>query len=156
MAWNARSGARSEMPGGIHEAARALVVAVMAATLGGRRILVVEDEFLLAMQVADAIRSLGADVLGPLARLASAQDVATREVPDGAILDVRLGGERSDALAQHLLDRGVPVILATGCEPEELSPDLRHLPCLRKPYEVDLLLQMAEKVFGRTEGPVTS
>ena len=61
----------------------------MQKSLEGRRILVVEDEFLIAMEVEDILRALGAEVVGPFGRLEPALGAVQNEVLDGAVLDVR-------------------------------------------------------------------
>ena len=117
----------------------------MLKSLEGRRILVVEDEFLIAMEVEDALRALGAEVVGPFGRLKPALGAVQIEALDGAVLDVRLDGETSEQLAAELVARGVPVLLTTGYESEQLPPDLRHLPRLRKPFDARDLRDMLEQ-----------
>jgi CheY-like chemotaxis protein len=111
----------------------------MPKILEGRRIMIVEDEYLIAMVVQDLLTDLGAEVVGPFGRLAPAIDAVNREQLHGAVLDVRLDGETIDEIAEVLLARGVPVLLTTGYDTEQLPPSLRHLPLMRKPYdETDL------------------
>ena len=119
----------------------------MQKSLEGRRILVVEDEFLIAMEVEDVLRALGAEVVGPFGRLAPALGAVKKEVLDGAVLDVRLDGETSEQVAAELVSRGVPVLLTTGYEGEQLPPDLRHLPRLRKPFDERDLRDMLEQAY---------
>ena len=105
----------------------------MQKSLEGRRILVVEDEFLIAMEVEDILRALGAEVVGPFGRVEPALGAVQKEVLDGAVLDVRLDGETSEQVAADLVSRGVPVLLTTGYEAEQLPPALRHLPRFASP-----------------------
>ena len=119
----------------------------MQKSLEGRRILVVEDEFLIAMEVEDVLRALGAEVVGPFGRLKPALGAVQNEVLDGAVLDVRLDGETSEQVAAELVSRGVPVLLTTGYESEQLPPDLRHLPRLRKPFDERDLRDMLEQAY---------
>ena len=119
----------------------------MQKSLEGRRILVVEDEFLIAMEVEDILRALGAEVVGPFGRLEPALGAVQKEVLDGAVLDVRLDGETSEQVAAELVSRGVPVLLTTGYEGEQLPPDLRHLPRLRKPFDERDLRDMLEQAY---------
>ena len=83
----------------------------MQKSLEGRRILVVEDEFLIAMDVEDVLRALGAEVVGPFGRLEPALGAVQREDLDGAVLDVRLDGDTIEPVAAVLVSRGVPVLL---------------------------------------------
>ncbi len=87
-----------------------------AVALQGRLILVVEDEPLVAMAVAQTLKRLGCEVLGPAGSLAEARDLAAAaaERLDAAVLDMNLQGEPALPVAQLLADRGVPVIWATG------------------------------------------
>jgi two-component sensor histidine kinase/DNA-binding response OmpR family regulator len=84
--------------------------------LRGRLILVVEDEPLVAMAVAQTLKRLGCEVLGPAGSLTEARDLAAAaaERLDAAVLDMNLQGESALPVAQLLADRGVPVIWATG------------------------------------------
>lgn len=117
--------------------------------LSACRILVVEDEFLVATELADWLKKLGAEVVGPFGRLAPAHAAAREEALDGAILDVRLDGERTFEVVEELLARGVPVILATGFRDDDLPPTLRLLPALRKPYGASDVTRMVEAHFVR-------
>ena len=119
----------------------------MQKSLEGRRILVVEDEFLIAMEVEDVLRGLDAEVVGPFGRLAPALGAVQREALDGAVLDVRIGGETIEPVAAVLVSRGVPVLLTTGYEGDQLPPDLRHLPRLRKPFDERDLREMLEQAY---------
>jgi DNA-binding NtrC family response regulator len=116
-------------------------------SLEGRRILVVEDEFLIAMEVEDILRASGAEVVGPFGRVEPALGAVQKEVLDGAVLDVRLDGETSEQVAAELISRGVPVLLTTGYEAEQLPPALRHLPRLRKPFDERDLRDMLEQAY---------
>jgi DNA-binding response OmpR family regulator len=116
-------------------------------SLEGRRILVVEDEFLIAMEVEDILRALGAEVVGPFGRLEPALGAVLKEDIHGAVLDVRLDGETSEEIAAVLVSRGVPVLLTTGYEGEQLPPVLRNLPRLRKPFDERDLRDMLEQAY---------
>lgn len=123
--------------------------AATAGPLAGRRILVAEDEYLVAQDIARIVGALGGEVLGPVARLRQAQELSRRHTEiHGAILDVRLGDERIFALADELIARGVPVILATGYDGSVLPPHLRAAPRVEKPFSQGTLERMAAKLFG--------
>ena len=75
----------------------------------GLRILVVEDEYVIAADMARSLEDLGMTVAGPVASVADALGTIEREpAPDAAILDISLGGEKVFTLADTLLERGVP------------------------------------------------
>ncbi|WP_137179318.1 HWE histidine kinase domain-containing protein [Roseomonas sp. AR75] len=84
-------------------------------SLDGRRILVVEDEPLVAMDVEQTLRDLGAAVIGPAGTVAEALRLVEQAgMPDAAVLDVNLGGQAAFPVADLLVRRGVPVLFATG------------------------------------------
>jgi CheY-like chemotaxis protein len=119
----------------------------MPKLLEGRRIMIVEDEYLIAMEIQDLLTELGAEVVGPFGRLAPAVDAVNREHLHGALLDVRLDGETTDKIAEALVSRGVPVLLATGYDKEQLPPSLQHLPRVRKPYDARELRGLLEQAY---------
>lgn len=98
----------------------------------GLRVLVVEDEALIALLLEDMIGELGADFVGPCFSLATALAAARLEDFDVALIDLNLGGERADEVAAILSERGIPFALATG------SPDdsyrLGQTAVLQKPF----------------------
>ena len=82
--------------------------------LTGKRILLVEDEVLIAEMVVDMLEGLGATVIGPATALETGLTLAASEDFDAAVLDVNLRGKRIDPIADVLIARGVPVVFATG------------------------------------------
>jgi two-component SAPR family response regulator len=116
--------------------------------LEGRRILIVEDEYLVAMELEQILGSLGAEVVGPFGRLEPALAVMRHEGVDGAVLDVRLDGAMISEVAAPLIGRGVPIVLTTGYERDQLPPELRALPLVRKPFTEQALRQAVEQMFG--------
>jgi DNA-binding response OmpR family regulator len=116
-------------------------------SLEHRRILVVEDQYLIAMEVEDVLLELGAEVIGPFAQLKPALQAAHEEELHGAVLDVRLDSETTEQVACLLVARSVPVLLATGYDDEQLPPDLRNLPRLRKPFDPQELRAQAVHAY---------
>jgi DNA-binding response OmpR family regulator len=82
--------------------------------LTGKKILLVEDEVLIAEMVVDMLEGLGATVIGPATSLETGLSLAGSEDIDAAVLDVNLRGKRIDPIAEVLIGRGVPVVFATG------------------------------------------
>src|SRR5262245_16301848 len=105
---------------------------------GGARILVVEDEPIVAMCLEDMLDELGHATIGPASRVADGLALAESAAPDAAILDINLSGERSDAIAHALNARGVPLVFATGygAPPDGFGPET---PLLEKPYRLEQL-----------------
>ena len=101
------------------------------------RILVVEDEYLLADELAMELADEGATVMGPVPTVAHALallDAQSR--PDGAILDLNLGGDPAYPLADVLIDRGVPLIFTTGYDASAVPERFAHVPRCEKPINV--------------------
>jgi len=84
------------------------------ACLDGRRILVAEDELVIAMEVQYALEDAGGEVVGPAYTVAEALSLAHAQQLDGAVLDLRLGARSADEIAQLLTRRGVPFIFYSG------------------------------------------
>ena len=111
-----------------------------ASFLQGKAILLVEDEFLLALQLEELVQSRGAIVRGPYRRLEDAMEAAPREQFDFAILDINLSGTMVYPLADHLLARGIPFLFLTGYSLANLPERFRTVTRLNKPCDPDLLI----------------
>ena len=106
-----------------------------------RRVLVVEDEVLLALSLEDHLRDHGWFVVGPYHDLTTARSAAAAEAFDCAILDVNLNGEMVFPLAEDLLGRAVPFLFVTGYAAFNLPEHLRAVPRVAKPYEGLVLIE---------------
>lgn len=105
-----------------------------ARVLAGRRILVVEDDFLVAEEIVHGLRRRGAEVVGPVATVGAALAVLDTGVAlDGAALDVNLGRERVYPVAEALRRRGTPFVFATGYEAEFIDASFAGTPVCLKP-----------------------
>lgn len=82
--------------------------------LQGRRILLVEDEFLLALDLEHALQEAGAEVVGPAPTLAKAKALAETDGLDAVVLDVRLGSDDTLALAPRFIERNVAILFHSG------------------------------------------
>ncbi len=111
------------------------------ASLKGLRVLVVEDEALLAMLMESFLEELGCTVVGSASRLEDALRKASSLDLDAAVLDVNLGGTMSYPVAEMLRDKGVPVVFATGYGVAGVRADLRSAPVLSKPFSLEQLAQ---------------
>ncbi|MBV8978614.1 MAG: response regulator [Alphaproteobacteria bacterium] len=96
-------------------------------------ILVVEDEWLIGEYLSQTLQDMGCQVVGPISTVAAALESLAATHPDGAILDVRLGGETSLAVADELGRRGIPFVFATGCTDNDLPRRFASRPLLLKP-----------------------
>lgn len=105
----------------------------MPPALGGCRILIVEDRYLIAAELADEVERGGAEVVGPVGDVAAACKLIAERAIDCALLDVNLEGELAYPLAEALRIKGVPFIFLTGYDREILPEAWRDCPRLTKP-----------------------
>jgi PAS domain S-box-containing protein len=121
--------------------------ASMSEAVRGTRVLVVDDEPLVAMDVAEILAEVGCKVLGPAGTLSAAKALISRGEFDVALLDANLGGEPVDELAAAVADRKIPFAFLTGYAREGLPPAFRDAPMIGKPFTrkqiVDVLRQLA-------------
>lgn len=102
--------------------------------LKGRRVLVVEDEYFLADDMARALESLGAQVVGPVPTRERALALITSEALDAAVLDINLKGDAVFPVADALGARGVPYVFATGYDLSSLPEAYQAIPRWEKPF----------------------
>jgi CheY-like chemotaxis protein len=112
----------------------------------GRRVLVVEDEPIIAMALEDMLLDLGCEVVGPASTLAEAQALAETAAIDAAMLDININNGRSYVVADELRRRAVPFAFATGYGEEGIEHT--DAPVLQKPYRQ----AQVEAVLGRLLG----
>jgi PAS domain S-box-containing protein len=113
-------------------------VSVEASNGGKLRILIVEDEAVVALQVKHDLEAAGHKVVAMATNLAQGVQLSDSSEIDVAFLDVRLGDDLSTAVAENLLKRGIPFAFGTGFEDDSILPGhLRGIPRLVKPYETD-------------------
>ena len=110
-----------------------------AAGSGGNRILLVEDEALIGMMMADILADLGFEVVGPVTRVSEAVSTARKGDFDSAVLDVNLRGELVYPVAEILRSYGVPFIFITGYSADRIEERFANVPVLQKPLQRDEL-----------------
>ena len=120
-------------------------------SLQGLRVLVVEDETLVAMLLEDMLADHGCEVTATASRIAQALELIgdTNLAIDVAILDVNLAGESSFPLAEALTGRGVPFVFATGYGSGGLPDAWRDRPTLQKPFSHDEVGRMLKLATAR-------
>jgi DNA-binding NtrC family response regulator len=116
--------------------------------LAGRRILLVEDEVMVAMLLETILEDEKCTTVGPFGDLPSALAAARSEIVDGAVLDVNLAGERVFPVAEVLAERGIPFLLLSGYGAMALPQDRQHWPVCDKPFKSDELLAVLSRVIG--------
>ena len=104
--------------------------------LEGRRILVVEDDYMIAQDVADRLEREGADVIGPAPSVAAGLQLIEKGGVDAAILDVNLGQKNSFPIAQELQARGVPFLFSTGYNSADIPSEWQHVAVSMKPLRI--------------------
>lgn len=113
------------------------------------RVLVVEDEPLIGMDIEDAVQGLGHEVVGPIAQLDEALDLATLATLGCAILDINIIGGHSYPVADMLLKRGLPVLLLSSYRAETLPVRLHEEPRLPKPFTNAQLVEEIRELCTR-------
>ena len=122
----------------------------MSASLAGRRILIAEDLYIVAVTVTETLKQAGAEPVGPFATCADClAAIATHRI-DAAILDIGLAGGLVFPVARELADRGVPFLFLTGYEREIVPRTFAGAPLLAKPVSGDVLCR---RIAGLLGGP---
>lgn len=111
------------------------------------RVLLVEDEGLVALMLEDILADLGHTVVGPVARLDKALEMVQRETFDIAILDVNINGGDTYAVAAALAARDIPFIFSTGYGKKSLQEAYRDRPTLQKPFQEHELKKLLAEIF---------
>ena len=125
----------------------------MSDILAGKRILVVEDEMLVLMNVEMLLEDMGCADIGSAGGVAEALALLDREVLggrrfDAALLDVNLGGAKSYPIAEALIRLGVPLAFATGYGDHGDRADMERIPTIRKPYSPSDLFSLFQKLLA--------
>lgn len=110
--------------------------------LRGRTILLVEDEFLLAELVGEALEEAGATVIGPVGWVDEALALVARHgaTLDAAVLDINLHGALSYPIADALMAHGIPVVFTTGYDADAIDPAYQGCARCQKPLHAESLL----------------
>jgi len=106
---------------------------------GKPRVLLVEDEALVAMMIQECLADFGYQVVGPVATASEAAAQANDGYFEAAVLDVNLGDGAVYPIADILTARGVPFVFVTGYEADSVEPRFRKVPILQKPIEREML-----------------
>jgi DNA-binding response OmpR family regulator len=112
------------------------------------RILIVEDEAMIAMLVEDMVLDFGSEVVGPAAKMDDAMRLAQAAALDAAILDVNVGGSVIFPVAEILSKRGIPLIFATGYGSTGFPPRFQSHPTLPKPFTYQSLAEVLRDVLA--------
>jgi DNA-binding response OmpR family regulator len=113
----------------------------MSINLQGLHVLVVEDEYLIAVMIVETLEKAGCTVIGPESELDAALQSARRVKIDGGLLDINVGGELVFPLAEQLDENNVPFVFLTGYGRTTMPDRFRGRPFVSKPFLPHVLLQ---------------
>jgi DNA-binding NtrC family response regulator len=112
-----------------------------------QKLLVVEDEFLLAFEMEAILSGAGYEVLGPVATVAKALALISREKPGAAFLDCNLNGEHTAPVALALSAEGIPFAVVTGYDIDRLPDAFHNGLFVSKPFTAVQLLEIARQLL---------
>lgn len=128
----------------------------MSGLLSGRRILIVEDEMLVLMNIEMALEDLGCTMICTAASVAEALALLIDQNFHAAMIDVNLGGEKSYPIVDRLAQRKIPFAFSTGYGDFGDRIDLNDRPVLRKPYLASELTSVFERLISEEPFPVAA
>src|SRR3954471_8421144 len=112
-------------------------------------VLIVEDEGLVALGIKETLTAVGYTVVGPAPTTQKALKLIATETIDVALLDINLGRERVDSVAQALAELAIPFAFSTGyCSPSSIPLAFTDRKVLNKPYRTAELLRIIDQLFG--------
>jgi len=112
------------------------------------RVMIAEDEFLVALSLEEDLRANGFTVLGPYSTIEEASQAVAREAIDAALLDINMRGRLAFSVADLLKIRGVPYLFLSGYNGSILPEPHRNVPCLAKPYEPLSLMRELHRLMS--------
>jgi len=126
---------------------------VQERALHGLRVLVVEDDYFIAIELCSALRAAGAEVLGPARDLETGLAAIDSEHIDCGVLDVNLRGHLGFQIATGLRARGIPVIFTTGYDASMIPPELADVVRLEKPVDLTALCRAIQQSCSGSRPP---
>lgn len=117
----------------------------------GKKILILEDEAIVALDLAMQLEDEGHMPLGPAGTPEEAIALLEEEEPDFAVLDVNLDGITSKAVAEQLTERGCPFVYVTGYADEGIMADMPCAPSLSKPLDFTRLKRLIDAQFDQSD-----
>lgn len=105
-----------------------------------KRILIVEDDYVIGLDMQTILADAGVETLGPVGRCCTAVELIDSESPDAAVVDGNLNGESAESVAARLRASAIPFIFVSGYGRDHLPPEFADVPLIRKPFEPDALV----------------
>ncbi len=118
----------------------------MTGSLAGKRVLIVEDEYLIAHDLKRALNALDAEVVGPVANMSAAFALAGDTTLDAAVLDINLCGAMSYPVADRLVQGGIPHVFVTGYDDWAMPEGYRATPRVSKPFATGAVTDWVERL----------
>jgi CheY-like chemotaxis protein len=118
----------------------------------GGRVLVCDDNLLMADVVAEFLRECGLEPMGPVGRLESAMQMARERALDGAILDINLNGRPCFSVCAILSARRIPFVFLTGYPEAGIPIEYREAPLIAKPFEPNEMKEILVRMLGLPQG----
>jgi DNA-binding NtrC family response regulator len=129
--------------------------------MSNKRILVIEDEFLIGLEIHTLLTEAGFEVVGPAATVPAALKHISEGNFDAALVDANLGGDSVVGVTAALANRGTPFVLVTGYSRKSLPPQLANAPLIQKPFDPPIVIDAVLRLFlrstehGRPLGPTS-
>jgi DNA-binding response OmpR family regulator len=124
---------------------------VAPSVLAGKRVLIVEDEMLIALLIEDFLLDIGCSTVGPYGTVSKALEAAQTKKLDLAVLDVNLAGERVYPVAEVLSKRHIPFLFLSGYGDEAIPPGRTDWKVCGKPFKSEVLVQMLSSLLVPAE-----
>ena len=123
--------------------------------LEGKRVLIVEDELVIGLELATILEATKVQVIGPANTLSAGRALIAKETLDAALLDINLGGERAEELAKELARARVPFAFLTGYGRETLPPTFQATALIAKPFHAEHILSELRHLLSGSPHTVT-
>lgn len=121
-----------------------------AKSLEGIRVLVMEDEYLIADDLARALKAAGAVPVGPAPTVERAEELLTGTRVDAAILDLNLHGNMASGFVERLVATGLPCLIVSGYSEDAMPAAVEGVPRLEKPINPGAVVKALEEQLART------
>lgn len=115
--------------------------------MSNKRILVIEDEFLIGLEIHTLLTEAGFLVVGPAATVPAALKHISEGNFDAALVDANLGGDSVVGVAAALANRGTPFVIVTGYSRKSLPPQLANAPLIQKPFDPPTVIDAVQRLF---------
>jgi AmiR/NasT family two-component response regulator len=114
--------------------------------MGSKRVLVIEDEFLVALEIQSVLTEAGFQVVGPAATIVDALRHISQTNFDAALVDANLSGYSIEGVTTALANRGTPFVLLTGYSRKSLPPQLANAPLIEKPFDSRTVIDTVQRL----------